>query len=152
MPKTGQTWCFQPPFPVRNWRYEKWGHFFALLRADLLFWALSRALFCFQKGRKMPKKGQFWCFQPPFTLTKCTMKPDDKYERNRRYENMRSFFALLRADLAVCGPVSGPVFSIFSPDMMQTSLFDPANAKSSPSPPFSHRFQLRRPIFNRKFV
>ena len=64
------------------------------------------------------------------------MKPDDKYERNRRYEKMRSFFALLGADLAVCGPVSGPVFSIFSPDMMQISLFDPANTKSSPVPFF----------------
>ena len=110
--------------------------FFALLRADLLFWAISGAHFCFKKGLKMPKKRQTWCFQPPFTLTKCTMKPDDKYERNRRYEKWGHFFALLRADLAVCGPVSGPVFSIFSPDMTNKMLFGPAAAKSSPLPFF----------------
>ena len=103
MPNKGQTWCFQPPFTLRkhtkksndkyerNWRCEKLRSFFALLRADLLFWAISGAHFCSQKGLKMPKKGQTWCFQPPFTQTKCTMKPDDKYQRNRRYEKMRSF-------------------------------------------------------------
>ena len=130
---------------------KKWGHFFALLRADLLFWAISGAHFCFQKGLEMPKKGPTWCFQPRFTLTKCTLKPDDKYERNWRYQKMRSFFfALLRADLAVCGPVSRPIFSMFSPNMMQISLFDPWNAKSSPVAFFWHRFQLRRAIFDRE--
>ena len=76
---------------------KKWDHFFALLRAELLFWAISGARFCFQKGLKMPKNGQTWCFQPPFTRTKCTMKPDDKYERNRRYGQMRSCFCSVRS-------------------------------------------------------
>ena len=89
---------------------KKLGHFFA----HMLFWTISGARFCFKKGLKMPKKGQTWCFQPPFTLTKCTMKPDDKYERNPRYEKCDHFFALLRADLAVCGPVCGPFFSMLA--------------------------------------
>ena len=104
MPKKGQTWCFQPPFTLtkhtkqsndkheRNWRYEKMRSFFAVLRADLLFWAISEAHFCFQKGLEMPKKGQTWCFQPPFTLRKHTKKSKGKHERNRRYNKTRSFF------------------------------------------------------------
>ena len=51
-------------------------------------------------------------------------------------KKMRSFVALLRADLAVCGPVSGSGFSMLSPDMMQISLFGSANATSSPAPFF----------------
>ena len=130
---------------------KKWGHFFALLRADLLFWAICGARFFSQKGLKMPKKGQTWCFQPPFTLTKCTMKPDDKYERNRRYEKMRSFFCSVRSWFSCLWACFWTLFfSIFSPDMMQISLFDPANAKSSPVPFFWHRFQLRRAIFDRE--
>ena len=85
--------------------------FFDLLPpAGLLLWAISGARFCFQEGLKMPKKRQTLCSQPPFTLTTRTTKSNEKYERNRRYEKMRSFFALLGADLAVCEPVSGPVF------------------------------------------
>ena len=76
--------------------WKKWGHFFA----HLLFWTIFMARFCFQKGLKMPKKGQTWCFQPPFTLTKCTMKPDDKYEWNRRYEKMRSYLCSVRSWLS----------------------------------------------------
>ena len=149
MPKKSQTWCFQPPFTLRkqtkkskdkyerNRRYEKMRSFFLLCyELNCYFGPFLGPVFASKKCLKMPKKGQTWCFQPPFTLTKCTMKPDDKYERNWRYEKMRLFFALLRADLAVSGPVSGPVFSILSPDFMQTSLFDPANANISTVPFF----------------
>ena len=120
MPKKGQTWRFQPPFTLRkhtkksndkyerNRRYEKWGHFFALLRGDLLFWAISGAHFCFQKGLEMPKKGQLWCFQPPFTPTKGTIKSKDKYERNRRCEKVRSFFCSVKSCF---GPFLGPIFA-----------------------------------------
>ena len=60
-----------------------------------------------------PKKGQTWCFQPLFTQRKHTKKSKNKHERNRRYEKLGHFFALLGADLAVSGPVSGPVFFDF---------------------------------------
>ena len=44
-----------------------------------------------------------------------------------------AFWAILAVVGLILG-VSGPVFSIFSPDMMQISLFDPENAKNSPVP------------------
>ena len=77
---------------------KKWGHFFCSFAILDHFYGP----FLLQKRPKMPKKGQTWCFQPPFTLTKCTMKPDDKYERSRRYEKMRSFFCSVRSWLFSC--------------------------------------------------
>ena len=94
----------------RNWRYEKMRSFFAVLRAELLFWAISGARFCFKKGLKMPKKGQTWCFQPPFTLRKHTKKSNDKYERNPRYEKMRSFFCSVTSWFTIW-PISGTRFA-----------------------------------------
>ena len=83
---------------------KKWGHFFA----HLLFWTISMARFCFKKGLEMPKKGQTWCFQPPFTLRKHTKTSKDKHERNWRYKKMWSFFRSVTSWFAILGHFWGP--------------------------------------------
>ena len=103
--------------------------FFSLLRADLTQTSLFDP-----KNAKISPSPSFWhrfqLHRPIFDRENCG------------FELFCPFGAVFSCFWAC--------FPTFSPDMTQTSLFDPADAKSSPVPFFWHRFQLRRAIFDRE--